>query len=245
MTLRQHSILAGSGVAGERALLVPSAARIRIGGDLCAQLALGHVASHVLSVRGDDNIVPHVSARVRGGVLEIALAAGAYQPRCPLIVSGTWAALSELYACGGARVRVRGLGGTSVALIGSGASTIDADGSARSWRLASDGHARLRLMAAGADDISLAARGNSAVELRGAARVLRIDARATTRVEATAPGLEARSVRVDLAGAASARVSAADGVSGRVRAPALLRVCCSGTIDIAGSYRREWRTTDN
>lgn len=179
------AIIAGSGIEGEQRWLVPSCTRVRVVGELCVQLEVGPASTHALSVRGDHNIAPHVTADVRSGVLEIALASGAYQPRCALIVNGTCAALAELEAVGGARVRVRGLDRDSVKLVASGASRLEVAGAARKWKLVSDGYAYLQLTAAEADEITIMARGASAVDIRGSARSLRVDARPATRVDTT------------------------------------------------------------
>ena len=135
----------GSGLIRERIITAPPFARLRIASVFRATFSLDpDFHDHVtLRFRADDNVLPHVQARLREGVLHIILDRGHYRDLSELSVSARLGELSELVCGGTSHVSARG-NARNLHIAAGDASEVSFEGSAERMSLHGSGTARLR-----------------------------------------------------------------------------------------------------
>jgi hypothetical protein len=230
----------GSGILGERVVMLPDAPRVSVAGPVGVELRVDprQGAQVAFKILADDNILPHVELVHRDGATHIGLAPGSYGRLRALRVSATIGPLAELDATDAARVSLQGLCG-AVALRGEGASRISARGSARSWQIDARGTSRVYACAADAQTLQVRSVHASEVQLEGRVAELALHAAGSGSLIAILPAFEAWRAELELLGSSRARVAVRERATGRVRFPSSLRLTCEGTIAIDGAYRCE------
>ena len=153
--------LGGSGIQKRKTRSVPAFKRLWIGGTLVVRVNVGKEGP--LELKGDDNLLDHVTSRLENGVLKLDLDA-TLRTRMPLEVDIGTAELEGLTAVGATRVDVRGVKAKTFEVHGGGAARIHVAGTAEA----------LTVTGTGATDIDLTA-------LPSASATVRVDRAGTVR----------------------------------------------------------------
>ncbi|MBD3367326.1 MAG: hypothetical protein GF405_03990 [Candidatus Eisenbacteria bacterium] len=111
----------GSGVSATDERVVSSFDRLSAGG--FGELVIHFGEGEYVTVEGDDNIVPDVETRVRGGELTIGLARGNYDPKLPLRITVGANELLAVDVSGAVDVTAERLRGQTLDLTVSGAAS--------------------------------------------------------------------------------------------------------------------------
>lgn len=166
--------LDGSGVPGEQARAVSPFGGVELAGSNIVTVRVGGPRSVI--VRGDDNLLSHVTTTVRSGRLVIGTT-GSYSSRTPMRVAVTVPSLGALALTGSGTVSAQHVHARSLRVTLSGSGVLHASGSA--------GRLDVRLGGSGVAGLGdLVARDARAV-ISGSGR---IDVTATRALEASIPG---------------------------------------------------------
>jgi len=174
-TLDESSDTAGgSGVPGRQARAVPAFSSVQLVGSNIVTVRVGGARSVI--VRGDDNLLSHITTTVRSGRLVIGTT-GSFSTRTPMRVAVTVPSLVALGLGGSGIISAQGVHARSLRVTLSGSGVLRASGTADRLdvRLGGSGVAQLR---------DLVARDTHAV-ITGSGR---IDVTATKGLDASIPG---------------------------------------------------------
>jgi len=134
--------LRGSGVPATQARHVPAFTGVSLDGVGVVSVRAG--ARRAVDVRGDDNVLPRVTTRVRGGVLVIALK-GRVLVRRPLRIVVTTPTIQELRLSGGGTITATRVRAQRLRVTLSGTGSVRARGVADRVDAELDGSGELRL----------------------------------------------------------------------------------------------------
>jgi hypothetical protein len=134
--------LAGSGVGGKRTLELGPFSKLQVSGAFDVTLKVGK--REPLEVRGDDNLLPHVTAKLEGDRLVITLDR-AVKRKQPLRIDVGTEALQALTVGVAAKAHVQGVRAEHLELRAAGAAEIVAKGSSGSLDVATKSAARVDL----------------------------------------------------------------------------------------------------
>lgn len=212
----RSQVVAGDGVATERAFSLAEVNAVRVAGPMSVQVLVGPGFSPTLRLEGDANVVAALGRTVQARAL--VLDAKALAPSLPLNVTVTLPSLTALHAAdravvtantmhGGrlelsaeasARVLVNGVDADSLVVSVARTSTVDAAG-------------RARVVKVSASDVGTAALGS----LRAQVALVEATELSTVRVYAleAVRGEASRASRVEVVGAPALRSLSADGDS--------------------------------
>jgi hypothetical protein len=129
----------GSGVQTTKVRQVPAFSRLSVGSMLDVRVSIGK--DEPMQLKGDDNLLEHVSSRLENGVLKLDVDTKVHT-RMPLEVRLSTARLETLNASVAAKVDVQGLTGPSFEARAAGGSRVTVSGSTDSLKLAGKGAAR-------------------------------------------------------------------------------------------------------
>ncbi len=118
--------LGGSGRAKEEVRTIAAVTHVEVSGAVELDVTVADGAP-TLTIRGDDNLLPHVLTTVTGDRLHIHTDVDV-SPEVPLHVALVVADLRALDVSGATRIHVKGLHGESFALDASGAGSVDLQG---------------------------------------------------------------------------------------------------------------------
>jgi hypothetical protein len=153
--------LGGSGIAKSETRPVPAITAIDIGGAVDLVVTVADQPPS-LTIRGDDNLLPHLLTTVKGERLEIHTDIDV-SPKLPLRVAVTVPSLVGIHATGAAKIQVTGLHGDAFSLYASGAGTVELAGEVSQATIDVSGAAHVQAHALKAH--------TTKVELSGAANV--------------------------------------------------------------------------
>lgn len=166
--------LRGSGGPATQARHVPAFTGVALDGVGVISVRTG--ARRAVIVRGDDNVVPRVTTRVRGGLLVVALR-GRVHVRRPLRIAVTTPTIEELRLSGSGTIIATGVRARRLRLTLSGTGSVRAQGVAERVDAELDGLGELQLGALRARVVG--------VRLNGTGRVV---VHATRELDATLAG---------------------------------------------------------
>jgi hypothetical protein len=124
---KPSSTLAGSGIQKTKEVEIAPFSRLSVNGKMQVFVSIGGHRS--MDVKGDDNIIGHVRARLENGVMTIDTDT-AVKGKMPLELRLGAAKLESISASGAAHVRIEGLAAKDFAASVAGASKVFADGTA-------------------------------------------------------------------------------------------------------------------
>ncbi len=236
----QEPPIVGSGRVGATRVAVAASARICIGHGFRAVVTVdpSHVGRVELSLRADDNVLPHVVAELRAGTIVVGLGRGRFSRLSELSVETTVSRLSEVVADHASSVCVRGLYGSNVSLRADHASRVDAAGQVERWHVDMANASIGRLAAEQAATIRVQLAQVSELTLEGCAAHTALEATGASRLLASSSRFETRRAHVELSALSSASFYAHDVVTGQVRGLSKLRIMGGAQIAVDGKVIR-------
>ena len=228
-----------SNTLAARTLFLPDCKRLRINAPLTAELRVdpNARAPYPLTLKGNDNVIEHVTAEIHEGTLIIGLA-GSFRGALYLHLSGTLGAVSHVTARGAARVLIEGLRAPDLHLCTHGAAKLVAHGEAEQLQVECSGTSRSRVECLRASVLTTRVSGTARLELHGTAERLHVDASGAAKVTAAAPSFWGQQLTVQLKGASRVHVSARSTAQGHVQRGARLQLNCPGTCAVTGRVER-------
>jgi hypothetical protein len=157
---KSNQPLIGSGVGAKRTLELGPFSKLQISGPFDVTLNVGK--RQPVELRGDDNLLPHVTAKLEGDRLVIASSRGV-KPKQPLRIDLGTEQLQELTVGVAAKARVQGVKAEHFQLRAAGAAEIVAHGSSSSLDVATKSAARI--------DLSNFSAGSAVVSADDASRI--------------------------------------------------------------------------
>lgn len=151
----------GSGVRIEEQRTVEAFHAVQLETAAHVHVRVGEAPS--LSISGDDNVVPKVETRVRGGTLVIDLP-GSWQPRCELELVLTTPSLEGFTVGGSGTVLLEGLAAQRLELAIEGSGNLQARGEAQDLHASIEGSGELELGGLKAERAELSIEGSGAIE---------------------------------------------------------------------------------
>jgi hypothetical protein len=139
-TKKNDESTAGSGVQASATRTVPPFARLSVGSMLEVSVKVG--SDGPLEIKGDDNLLPHVTSRVENGMLTLDVDVKA-KKSMPLEARVSTRRLEAVNASVASKVDIQGLSAEKFAARAAGAGRVTAAGSAQSLELVGKGAARL------------------------------------------------------------------------------------------------------
>jgi hypothetical protein len=124
---KKSNALAGSGVQKTKELEIAEFSRLSVSGKMQVSVSIGGHSS--LEVKGDDNIIDHVRARLENGVMTIDTDIPV-RGKMPLEIRLGARQLDAITGSGAAKVRIEGLAAKDFSASAAGASRIAAEGTA-------------------------------------------------------------------------------------------------------------------
>jgi hypothetical protein len=236
----QEPPIVGNGRVGQTRVAVVASARICIGHGFRAAVTVDprHAGEVELSIRADENVLPHVVAGLQAGVVVVGLGRGRFSRLTELSVETTVSRLSEIVADHASRVCVRGLHGSNVSLRADHASRVDAAGQVERWHVELANASSGRVVAEQASTICARLAQASELTLEGSAAHTVLEATGASRLLASSSRFETGRAHVDLNALSSASFYARDVVTGQLRGLSKLRIAGGAQIAVDGKVAR-------
>lgn len=188
-------------------------------------LTLRYGAQPMLTVRGEQRLLPNVETRQDGRVLLIGTRGIVLRHRQPLEVELTLPALERIGVDGSGGTRVNGFSGELIEVELNGSGSIDFNGRYRQAKATVHGTGSLTLDAGNGDSVEAELTGSGTITLAGAAHSFQASSNGSGTLDAQR--LRAETVKVRQTGSGNASVTA--------NATVAVAVSGSGDVDVYGN----------